>query len=74
MAVTLCDCLIRRLRLIHELPDQGLSVAPEAARLMAPMLSWTETQRQAQIEEYLAAVAQTRRWQARLEQDDADRR
>lgn len=73
MAVTLCDCLIRRLRLIHSLPDQGLSVAPEAARLIAPMLGWTEAQRQAQIEEYLAAAAQTRRWQAGLEQDDADR-
>jgi len=64
MAVTLCDCLIRRLRLIHESPDQGVSVAPEASRLMAPMLGWTEAQRQAQIEEYAAAVAQTRRWQA----------
>lgn len=72
MAVTLCDCLIRRLRLIHELPDQGLSMAPEAARLMAPLLDWTETQQQAQIEEYMAAVAQTRRWQAGPRQDDAD--
>lgn len=64
MAVTLCDCLIRRLRLIDEVPDQGLGVAPEVARVMAPMLGWTEADVLSQIEEYQAAVALTRRWRA----------
>lgn len=72
MAVTLCDCLIRRLHIIHELPDQGLAVAPAAARLLAPMLGWTEAEVQAQVEQYQAAVALTRRWQAPTESRDAD--
>ncbi len=72
MAVTLCDCLIRRLHLIHELPDQGLAFAPEAARRMAPVLGWTEAVVQAQVEQYQAAVALTRRWQAPSGCRDAD--
>ncbi len=62
MAVTLSDCLIRRLGLIHELPDQGLGFAPEAARLAAPLLGWTGAQEQDEIQQYRAAVALTQRW------------
>lgn len=62
MAVTLCDCLIRRLHLIHETPDQGLGAAEPAARLLAPLLGWTEAEVAVQVERYRAEVAQTRRY------------
>lgn len=74
MAVTLCDCLIRRLHLMHELPDQGLAAAAPAARIMAPVQGWTEAQAQAEIACYEAAVAHTRRWQTSAGQPDADGR
>ncbi len=60
MAVTLSDCLVRRLRLIHEAPDQGLECAEEAARLMAPRLGWGEDEVREQIVGYGREVARTR--------------
>lgn len=62
MAITLCDCLIRRLHVIHEVPDQRLGVAGDVARLMAPHLDWTEPDVQDQVASYRAAVALTRRY------------
>lgn len=62
MAMTLCDSLIRRLHLIHEAPDQGLAAAPEAARVMALLLGWSEAEVQGEIERYRQAVAMTRRY------------
>lgn len=64
MAITLCDCLIRRLHVIHEVPDQGLGVAGEVARLIAPYLGWTETEVQSQMTSYRAAVALSRRYRS----------
>lgn len=60
MAITLSDCLVRRLHLIHEVPDQGLGCAEEAAGLMAPQLGWGEDEIRAQVEEYRREVARTR--------------
>lgn len=62
MAVTLCDCLIRRIHLMHETPDQGLGAAEPAARLLAPLVGWTEAEVAVQVERYRAEVAQTRRY------------
>jgi len=42
LACTLADVMIRRLHLAFEVRDQGLSVAPRIAALMAPLLGWTD--------------------------------
>jgi glycerol-3-phosphate dehydrogenase len=42
LACTLADVLIRRLHLAFEVRDQGVSVAPRVAALMAPLLGWTD--------------------------------
>ena len=41
-ARTLVDVLARRLRLVMEHADHGLSVARELAELIAPTLGWSE--------------------------------
>jgi len=40
MARTLGDLLIRRMHIAFETPDNGLTVAPRAADLLAPLLGW----------------------------------
>jgi glycerol-3-phosphate dehydrogenase len=40
MALTLADLLIRRTHIAFETPDHGMSVAPVAARIVAPLLKW----------------------------------
>ena len=42
LACTLADVLVRRLHLAFEVRDQGASVAPRVAALMAPLLGWTD--------------------------------
>lgn len=45
MALTLGDLLIRRTHLAFESADQGRSVAPAVAELVAPLLGWSTTDR-----------------------------
>ena len=42
-ARTLVDVLARRLRLVMEHADHGVSVARELAELIAPTLGWSES-------------------------------
>lgn len=42
LACTLADVMVRRLHPAFELRDQGLSIAPRVAALMAPLLGWTD--------------------------------
>ncbi|HEV2017680.1 MAG TPA: glycerol-3-phosphate dehydrogenase/oxidase [Gemmatimonadaceae bacterium] len=52
MAQTLSDLLIRRTHLAFETRDHGLSVAPRVARIVAPLLGWTEETKSARVREY----------------------
>ena len=52
MAQTLSDLLIRRSHLAFETRDHGLSIAPRAADIVAPLLGWNEKTKSARIREY----------------------
>ncbi len=52
MALTLSDLLIRRTHLAFETRDHGLSVAPRAAEIVAPLLSWSAETKAARIREF----------------------
>ena len=52
MAQTLSDLLIRRTHLAFETRDHGLSVAPRAAEIVAPLLGWNEETKSARVREY----------------------
>jgi glycerol-3-phosphate dehydrogenase len=62
MACSLGDVLIRRLRLIHEAPGQGLPQAPEVAAFMAPYLGWSAAEQARQLAAYQEQVALTRKF------------
>lgn len=61
-ACTLNDVMIRRTRLMHELPQQGLDVAEAIAAEMKPLLGWTDAQVAQQLTAYRNQVALTRRF------------
>jgi glycerol-3-phosphate dehydrogenase len=52
MACTLADLLMRRTHIAFETRDAGLSLAPSAARLVAPLLGWDSGATQAAVEAY----------------------
>lgn len=54
MAMTLSDFMDRRSALLLFSDDQGRAAAPEAARIMADLLGWSEPRRAAELEAYLA--------------------
>lgn len=62
MALTLEDVLVRRLHLLYELADGGLSAAPAVARTMAeqPQLGWSSKEVERQLAAYAETVAATR--------------
>ena len=55
-ALALDDVLARRTRLAQERSDRGAALAPRVAELMGAELGWTEADRAAAIETYLAAA------------------
>lgn len=57
MAVTLCDFMERRTKLMLFDPDHGLDGATEAARLMGDILDWGPRERLRQVSLYRDAVA-----------------
>lgn len=61
------DVLTRRTRISIETWDRGLSAAPAVARLMAPVLGWSEQDIDREVEHYRARVRAERQSQ---EQDD----
>ena len=52
MAQTLADLLIRRTHIAFETRDHGSSIALRAARIVAPLLGWSEETTNARIREY----------------------
>jgi glycerol-3-phosphate dehydrogenase len=52
------DVLARRVRLLIEAADSGVSAAPAAAAIMAPLLGWSRRRRAVEVRQYqvLAAV------------------
>jgi len=57
-ARSIADILLRRTRINFEASDQGLSIIDQVAELVAPILGWSTSQRQASIEEYKKIVAE----------------
>ncbi|MGF0315245.1 glycerol-3-phosphate dehydrogenase [Nocardia fluminea] len=55
-ALHLDDILTRRTRISIEVPDRGLAAAPEIARLIAPLLGWTEEVTNTEINRYYDRV------------------
>jgi len=62
MACTLNDVLIRRMRLMHEAPGQGLPLAHTVAALMSQSLGWSADGIARQVSAYNQQVALTRRF------------
>jgi glycerol-3-phosphate dehydrogenase len=52
MAQTLADLLIRRTHIAFETRDHGSSIALRAARVVAPLLGWSEETTNARVREY----------------------
>jgi len=57
MAVAVADVLLRRTRLAHLLPDQGIGIARRVAELMAEELGWAASVQAAQERDYTRAAA-----------------
>jgi glycerol-3-phosphate dehydrogenase len=57
MAVTLADLLVRRLHVAFETRDHGVRAAPSAARVVAPLLDWSEEQIEAELVRYGREIA-----------------
>ncbi len=55
-ALHLEDVLTRRTRISIEERDRGVTAAPEAAAIMAPLLEWDDHTRQSEVDSYLARV------------------
>lgn len=66
------DVLTRRTRISIETFDRGLGVAEEAARLVAPVLGWSEEQVAIEVEHYRARVAAERESQQMPDDETAD--
>ncbi len=66
------DVLTRRTRISIETFDRGVSAAPLAARLVAPVLGWSDVQTAREIEHYLARVEAERLSQQQPDDQTAD--
>ncbi|MCU1677024.1 MAG: glpA, partial [Frankiales bacterium] len=66
------DVLTRRTRISIETFDRGVATAPVAAALMAPVLGWTDEQRDREVVHYVARVAAERLSQEQPDDQAAD--
>jgi glycerol-3-phosphate dehydrogenase len=71
-ALHLTDVLTRRTRISIEAWDRGISAAPEAAALMAPVLGWDEAHTKEEVEIYLGRVEAERVSQSMPDDASAD--
>ncbi len=62
MAHTVDDILVRRTEIYYTANDQGLSTAPEVARIMGEVLGWDSSERTRQVAAYGETVALSRRY------------
>jgi glycerol-3-phosphate dehydrogenase len=67
------DVLARRTRLSIEAWDRGIGAAEAAARLMAPVLGWSETEIEREVSFYRRRVESERASQEQLDDASADR-
>ncbi|MFB0833875.1 glycerol-3-phosphate dehydrogenase/oxidase [Arthrobacter halodurans] len=67
------DVLTRRTRISIESWDRGVAAAPEVARLMAPLLGWSDAQAEREVRHYLARVEAERASQEQPDDVTADR-
>jgi len=66
------DILARRTRISIETFDRGIGVADEVARLVAPVLGWSDEQVQREVEHYLKRVEAERESQRMPDDETAD--
>ncbi|WP_369047438.1 glycerol-3-phosphate dehydrogenase/oxidase [Sinomonas sp. P10A9] len=66
------DVLTRRTRISIEAWDRGVSAAPVVADLMAPLLGWSQTQRDTEVAHYLARVEAERLSQQQPDDESAE--
>ena len=66
------DVLARRTRISIETFDRGVTAAPVAAALLAPVLGWSEAQVAREVEHYLARVEAERLSQEQPDDQSAD--
>ena len=66
------DILARRTRISIETFDRGIGVADEVARLVAPVLGWSDEQVQREVEHYLKRVEAERESQTMPDDETAD--
>ncbi len=71
-ALHLDDLLARRTRISIETFDRGLSAAPEVARIVGPVLGWTEEDIAREVEHYGARVKAERESQQQPDDHTAD--
>jgi len=71
-ALHLTDVLTRRTRISIEAWDRGISAAPEAAALMAPVLGWDRARTEEEIQIYLGRVEAERVSQTMPDDPSAD--
>jgi glycerol-3-phosphate dehydrogenase len=56
LALSLDDVLARRMRLAHELPDRGASIAPRVADILGDELGWDDARRAAEVDAYRSSA------------------
>jgi glycerol-3-phosphate dehydrogenase len=56
LALSIDDVLARRMRLAHELPDRGASIAPRVATILGGELGWDEARTASEVAAYLEAA------------------
>ena len=66
------DVLTRRTRISIEAWDRGVSAVPVVADLMAPLLGWSQVQRDNEVAHYLARVRAERLSQQQPDDESAD--
>ena len=71
-ALHLDDVLARRTRISIETWDRGTVVAEEAARLVAPVLGWSDEDVAREVEHYVVRVAAERESQTQPDDRTAD--
>jgi glycerol-3-phosphate dehydrogenase len=71
-ALHLDDLLARRTRISIDTFDRGASAAPEVARIVAPVLNWSDEDIAREVEHYLARVAAERESQQQPDDHTAD--
>jgi glycerol-3-phosphate dehydrogenase len=53
LALSIDDVLTRRIRLVHELPDRGASIAPRVAEILGAELGWDAARRETEVASFL---------------------